>query len=174
MKSKLNHIFILKFIAVLFLTVSCGSDDDSLQRIDQVMNFSIKNVAGQDLMNPKKAGSFTSYSVNDFNGTTAVAPVSISLRMTTDSLYYFEYIKGAKRITLDSISPENRTYKSNLTFTLSKIVNNQTVSVNDEMEIRYRYTPSVFQVSQVLYNGKEVFSKAADAPNAINTFTIIK
>lgn len=174
MKSKLNHILILKLIAVLFLMVSCGNDDDSLQRIDQIMNFSIKNAAGQDLMNPKKAGSYTSYSVNDDNGATAVAAVSVPLRMTTDSLYYFEYIKGAKRIIKDSVSPDNRTYKSNLTFTLSKIVNNQTVSVTDAMEIRYRWTPSVFQISEVLYNGEVVFSKAADAPNAINTFTIRK
>lgn len=53
MKFKLNHIFIFKLIAVLFLTVSCGSDDDSLQRIDQIMNFDVRNSVGQDLMNPK-------------------------------------------------------------------------------------------------------------------------
>lgn len=174
MKFKLNHILILKFIAILFLTVSCGSDDDSLQRIDQIMNIYIKNSAGQDLLNAKKAGSYTSFSVNDVNGTTNVAPVSVPLKMTTDSLYYFEYIQGAKRIIKDSISPENRTYKSNLTFSLNRIVDNQTVTVTDAVEIRYRWTPSVFQVSEVLYNNQVVFTKAADAPNAINTITIIK
>lgn len=174
MKSKLNHIVILKLIAVLFLTVSCGSDDESLQRIDQVMNFYMKNSAGQDLLNGKKTGSYTAYSVNDANGLADIAPVSIPLKMTTDSLYYFEYLRGARRVILDSVSPENKTYKSNLTFSLSRTVNSQVVTVTDAMEIRYRWTPSLFQVSEVRYNGQVVFSKAADAPNAINTFTIIK
>lgn len=154
--------------------VSCGSDDDSLQRIDQVMNFYMKNTAGQDLLNGKKAGSFTSYSVNDNNAATAIASVAIPLKMTTDSLYYLEYISGAKRVLKDSISPDNKTYRSNLTFSLNRTVNNQLVTVTDVMEIHYRWTPTLFQVSEVLYNGKVVFSKAADAPNAINTFTIIK
>lgn len=174
MKFKLNHIFIFKLIAVLFLTVSCGSDDDSLQRIDQIMNFDVKNSVGQDLMNPKKAGSYTAYSVNDINGLTDLAPVSVPLRMTTDSLYYFEYLSGARRIIKDSISPENKTYRSDLAFSFSRTVNNQIVTVTDVMEIHYRWTPSLFQVSEVLYNGQPVFSKAADAPNSINTFTIIK
>ncbi|KMQ66822.1 hypothetical protein ACM46_04795 [Chryseobacterium angstadtii] len=174
MKGKLNHIFILKLIAVLFITVSCGSDEDSLQRIDQITNFYMKNTAGQDLLNAKKAGSFTSYSVNDNNGLTDSAPVSIPLKMTTDSLYYFEYIRGARRVILDSVSPENKTYRSNLTFSLNRTVNGQAVTVTDVMEIRYRWTPSLFQVSEVLYNNQVVFTKGADEPNAINTFTIIK
>ncbi|PQA93592.1 hypothetical protein B0A69_11360 [Chryseobacterium shigense] len=174
MKFKPNYIFLLQLTALLFLAVSCGSDDESLQRIDQIMNFSLKNSAGQDLLNGKKAGSYTAYSVNDFNGLTDVAPVSIPLKMTTDSLYYFEYLSGARRIIKDSISPENKTYRSDLRFSFSRTVNNQVVTVTDAMEIHYRWTPSLFQVSEVLYNGQVVFSKAADAPNAINTFTIIK
>lgn len=174
MKSKLNHIVILKLIAVLFLTVSCGSDDESLQRIDQVMNFYMKNSAGQDLLNGKKTGSYTAYSVNDAFGVADVAPVSVPLKMTADSIYYFEYLRGAKRRTLDSISPDNRTYHSKLAFALRRTENNVVVTTIDSMEIKYRWTPSVFQVSEVLYNGQVVFSKAADAPNAINTFTIIK
>lgn len=174
MKFKLNHIIVFKLIGILFLTVSCGSDEDSLQRIDQIMNFYMKNSAGQDLLNAKKAGSYTAYSVNDDNGATDASPVSIPLKMTTDSLYYFEYLSGAKRILMDSISPENKTYHSNLTFSLSRTVDNQVVTVTDAMEIRYRWTPSLFQVSEVLYNGQVVFSKTADEPNAINTFTIIK
>ncbi|PIF44068.1 hypothetical protein CLU96_0996 [Chryseobacterium sp. 52] len=174
MKCKLNHIFIFNLIAVLFLTVSCGSDEDSLQRIDQIMNIYMKNNAGQDLLNAKKAGSYTSYSVNDVNGLTDVAPVAFPLKMTTDSIYYFEYLRGARRVIKDSISPENKTYRSNLTFSFTRTVNNLPVTVIDAMEISYRWTPSLFQVSEVRYNGQVVFSKAADAPNAINTFTIIK
>ncbi|MFN1218571.1 hypothetical protein ACKW6Q_16525 [Chryseobacterium kwangjuense] len=174
MKGKLNYIFIFQLIALLFVTVSCGSDDESLQRIDQVMNIYIKTTAGQDLLNAKKTGSYTAYSVNDNNGTTDVAQVSVPLKMTTDSLYYFEYIRGAKRITKDSISPDNRTYTSRMTFSLRRTVNNQEVVVQDVMDILYRWTPSVFQVAEVKYNNEVVFTKEADEPNAINTITIIK
>lgn len=167
-----NSVFPL--VLVLFAFLSCGSDDDSLQRIDQVTNFYMKDSAGKDLLNAKKTGSYTTFSVNDNNGLTDIAPVSVPLKMTTDSLYYFEYLAGARRIIMDSISPENKTYRSDLTFSLSKTVNNQVVIDTDVMEIHYRWTPSLFQVSEVLYNGEVVFSKAADAPNAINTFTITK
>ncbi|MDV7696428.1 hypothetical protein N6B72_05790 [Chryseobacterium soli] len=174
MKFTLNQIFTLKLIAVLCLLFSCTRDDDSIQRIDQIMNIYIKNSAGQDLLNSNKAGSFIGYSVNDQNGTSDVAPVSIPLRMTTDSLYYMEYIAGAKRVTLDSVSPENRTYRSNMVLSLRRTINNVTDTINDTMEIQYRWTPAVFQVSKVIYNGEVKFTKEADAPNSINTVTIIK
>lgn len=175
MKGKLNYNFIFQLIALLFVTVSCGSDDESLQRIDQVMNIYIKNgTTGQDLLNAEIPGSYTAYSVNDNNGTTDVAPVSVALKMSTDSQYYLEYIRGAKRVTQDSISPDNRTYTSRMTFSLRRTVNSQEVVVQDVMDILYRWTPSVFQVAEVKYNNEVVFTKEADAPNAINTITIIK
>ncbi|MBB6371050.1 hypothetical protein [Chryseobacterium shigense] len=174
MKLKLNHILLVKLTAILFLAVSCGSDDESLQRIDQTLNIYIKNSAGQDLLNAKKNGSYSAYAVNDVFGVTDVAPVSVPLKMTADSLYYFEYLRGAKRRTMDSLSPDNRTYHSKLAIALSRTVNNAQVITVDSMEIRYRWTPSVFQVSEVLYNNQTVFTKPADAPNAINTVTIIK
>lgn len=161
-------------LLMLFAALSCTRDDDSLQRIDQIMNIYIKNSAGQDLLNSNKAGSFIGFSVNDQNGTNDLAPVSIPLRMTTDSLYYMEYIAGAKRVTLDSVSPENRTYRSNMVLSLRRTINNVTDTINDTMEIQYRWTPAVFQVSKVIYNGEVKFTKEADAPNSINTVTIIK
>lgn len=175
MKAKFNHILLFQLIALLMVAVSCGSDEDSLQRIDQILNIYIKDDStGQDLLNAKKNGSYSSYSVNDMNGTTDIAPVSIPLKMTTDSLYYLEYLRGARRITVDSISPDDRTYSSRLNFALSRTVNNEVVTVNDIMEIKYRWTPSVFQVSEVKYNNQVVFTKEAGAPNAINTITIRK
>ncbi|MBL1221354.1 hypothetical protein JET18_10915 [Chryseobacterium sp. L7] len=174
MKAKLNHILLFQLITLLLVTVSCGSDEDSLQRIDQTMNIYIKNSAGQDLLNAKKNGSYSSYTVNDVFGVSDVAPVSVPLKMTTDSLYYFEYLRGAKRRTLDSLSPDNRTYHSKMAFALRRTENNVVVTTIDSMEIKYRWTPSVFQVSEVKYNNQVVFTKEAGAPNAINTITIIK
>ncbi|MDH5036443.1 MULTISPECIES: hypothetical protein [Chryseobacterium] len=164
------------FIAV-FALISCKNDDDSLQRIDQALNIYMKNSAGQDLLNSKKAGSYTGFSVNDIFGTKDIAPVSIPLKMTTDSLFYMDYLAGAKRRRLDSISPDNpgtgTSYHSKMliTFTKSTNVND---NVTGTLEIQYRNTPTVFQVSKVLYDGNEVFSKEADAPTSINTVTITK
>lgn len=174
MKLNLNHIFTLKLIAVLCILFSCTSDDDSLQRIDQIMNIYIKNSAGQDLLNSKKAGSFIGYSINDQNGSKDISPVSIPLKMTTDSVYYMEYIAGAKRIALDSINPDNRTYRSKLLFSLRRTINKVTDTINDNVEIEYRWTPSLFQVSKVIYNGKVEFTKEANQPNSINVVTIVK
>ncbi|WP_126652703.1 hypothetical protein [Chryseobacterium aureum] len=161
----------------VFAMVSCKSDDDSLQRIDQLMNIYVKSSAGQDLLNSKKTGSFTGFSVNDIFGTKDIAPVSISLKMTTDSLYYMEYLAGAKRRRLDSISPDNpgtgTSYYSRMqiTYTKSTNVNDNVV---DTLEIQYRNTPTVFQVSKVLYNRVPVFSKDENAPTSTNTVTITK
>ncbi|KAA2216172.1 hypothetical protein [Chryseobacterium sediminis] len=164
-------------LVVVFALVSCKSDDDSLQRIDQVLNVYMKNSAGQDLLNSKKNGSYTGFSVNDIFGTKDIAPVSISLRMTTDSLFYMEYLAGAKRRRLDSISPDQpgtgTSYHSKMQITYTKSTN-ASDNVIDTLEIQYRNTPTVFQVSKVLYNKVQVFSKDADAPTSINTVTITK
>jgi hypothetical protein len=164
-------------LVAVFALVSCKSDDDSLQRIDQLMNIYVKNSAGQDLLNSKKAGSYTGFSVNDIFGTKDIAPVSVSLRMTTDSLFYMEYLAGAKRRRLDSISPDNpgtgNSYFSKMQITYTKSTN-VADNVIDTLEIQYRNTPTVFQVSKVLYNRVPVFSKDADAPTSINTVTITK
>lgn len=174
MKFNFKYFFAAKLTVILFLLISCGSDDDSLQRIDQIMNIYVKNGAGQDLLNAKKPGSYTAYAVNDIDGDKDVSPVPVSLKMTADSLYYFEYVAGAKRIVFDSISPDSKNYRSRMTFTYSKKVGDQTVTESDVMIIDYRWTPSLFQVSKVLYNGSPVFSKGADEPNSINTVTIVK
>ncbi|WP_312991185.1 hypothetical protein [Chryseobacterium flavum] len=161
-----------------FALLSCKSDDESLQRIDQILNMYMKNSAGQDLLNSKKSGSYNGYSVNDMFGDRDVSPVNVSLKMTPDSVFYMEYIAGAKRIRLDSVSPSNpgtgNSYYSRMTLELRRTVNNVSDTITDTLEIQYRKSPTLFQVSKVLYNKKEVFSKEAEAPNSINTFTIVK
>ncbi|BFO65261.1 hypothetical protein NK356_07115 [Chryseobacterium sp. S0630] len=164
------------FVAV-FALISCKSDDDSLQRIDQVLNIYMKNSAGQDLLNSKLTGSYTGYSVNDIFGTKDIAPVSISLKTSPESLYYMEYLAGAKRRRLDSISPDQpgtgTSFHSKMLITFTKSTN-VSDNVTGTLEVQYRNTPTAFQVSKVLYDGNEVFSKDADAPTSINTVTITK
>lgn len=154
-----------------FALLSCRSDEDSLQKIDQIFNLYIKNNAGQDLLNKDIPDSYSSFSMNDVLGETDNAPVSGSLKMTSDSLYYIEYIAGAKRVTLDSLSPDDRTYHSVIALALRKTVNNVEEITNDTLEIQYHWSPSAFQVSKVYYNHELKFTKQPDVPNVV---TIIK
>ncbi|WP_336963635.1 hypothetical protein [Chryseobacterium contaminans] len=168
MKNIFLYILLLSGVAI-----SCGSDDDSLQRIDQILNIYMKSDTNPDLLNAKKSGSFTSFSVNDMLGDKENSPVTtMPLRMRQDSVYYIEYIGGAKRKKFDSAGT---TYYSRMALTLNRTVNNAPQPVvTDILEIRYRNTPEVFQVSEVLYNNKSVFTKGAGTPNSINNVTITK
>nr|WP_315027371.1 hypothetical protein [uncultured Chryseobacterium sp.] len=165
-------------LIVLGALLSCKSDEESLQRIDQILNIYMKSNTNQDLLNSKKAGSFIGYTTNDLFGTNNISPVSIPLRMTPDSLFYMEYIAGAKRRRLDSISPDNpgtgTSYYSRITLALRRTVNNVNDTIIDTLEVQYRLSPTLFQVSKVLYNKQEVFSKDASQPNSINKVTITK
>ncbi|MGG7553277.1 hypothetical protein ACQ7CX_21975 [Chryseobacterium arthrosphaerae] len=158
-------------LIIVFALISCKSDDESLQRIDQVMNIYMKSNTNPDLLNAKKSGSYTAYSVNDMLGDRDISPVSIPLKMRPDSTFYMEYISGAKRRKLDSAGT---IYYSRMRLTLSRNVNNAPENTFDTLEIRYRNSLEVFQVSQVLYNRKLMFSKEAGAANSINEVTIVK
>ncbi|UEQ74875.1 hypothetical protein [Chryseobacterium arthrosphaerae] len=158
-------------LIIVFALISCKSDDESLQRIDQVMNIYMKSNTNPDLLNAKKSGSYTAYSVNDMLGDRDISPVSIPLKMRPDSTFYMEYISGAKRRKLDSAGTM---YYSRMRLTLSRNVNNAPENTFDTLEIRYRNSLEVFQVSQVLYNRKLMFSKEAGEANSINEVTIVK
>ncbi|GAB0155618.1 hypothetical protein CHRYSEOSP005_08790 [Chryseobacterium sp. Alg-005] len=159
-------------LVVFFALLSCRSgDEDSLQQIDQILNLYIKNSAGQDLLSNKTPGYFFAFPMNDTNGNTNSAPVNAALKMRVDSTYYIEYVAGAKRLTLDSISPEDRTYHSVIALALRRTVNNVTDTINDTLEIQYHWTPSAFQVSKVYYNHELKFTKEPGLPNVV---TIVK
>jgi hypothetical protein len=160
-------------LVVFFAFLSCRNDDDSVQKIDQILDVYMKNSAGQDLLNKNKTGSFSSYTMNDVFGETDNSPVSSSLKMTSDSVYYIEYTAGAKRVldTANTVDENNKVYHSKIALTLLKTVNNVTDTVNDVMEIQYRWTPDVFEVSKVFYNNELKFTKEPGAPNVV---TIVK
>ncbi|MBK1895002.1 hypothetical protein [Chryseobacterium paridis] len=151
-------------LVVVFALLSCRSDDNDVQRIDQIFNLYMKNAAGQDLLNPKKAGSYTSIAMNDFNGVSDVAPVSFALKATADSTLYIEYIDGARRPRFDSISPQDRTYESRIRLRLTKSANDVT---DDVLRIQYHWTPTVFEISKVFYNDKLEFTKKPGEPNVV-------
>jgi heterodisulfide reductase subunit B len=75
------------------------------------------------------------------------------LRATADSTLFIEYIAGAKRVGLDTLDPNNKTYQSVITVSLVKRLNSTILdTINERLRIQYRMTPSVFEVSKVYYN----------------------
>ncbi|WP_415324376.1 hypothetical protein [Chryseobacterium sp. MMS23-Vi53] len=165
-----NIVFGLLVIFCAFL--SCGSDNDDLQKIDQILNIYMKNGAGRDLFHKKKDNSYFTYSLNDVNGVADNAPVSASLKATADSTLYMEYIAGARRIGVDTLDPSNKIYRSDIEVSLVKRLNDQILdTINDKLRIEYRMTPSVFEVSKVYYNDTLRFTKQ---PGSSNVVTIVK
>ncbi|WP_294203452.1 hypothetical protein [uncultured Chryseobacterium sp.] len=160
-------------ILVVFLAVlSCRTGDDELQQIDQILDIYMKNGAGRDLLHQKKDQTYFTYSLNDVFGIKDISPVSSSLRATADSTLFIEYIAGARRIGMDTLDLNNKTYHSVITVSLIKRLNNTILdTINDKLEIQYRMTPSVFEVSKVYYNDTLRFTKTPGSPNVV---TIVK
>jgi hypothetical protein len=160
------------FLVVFFAFLSCKGDDDEVQKIDQILNVYVKNGAGRDLFHAKKDMTYFTYSMNDVNGVADLAPVSSSLRATADSTLFIEYIAGAKRVGLDTLDPNNKTYHSVITVSMIKRLNTTILdTISDKLEIQYRMTPSVFEVSKVYYNDTLRFTKQ---PGSSNVVTIVK
>jgi len=160
------------FLVVFCAFLSCRNDDEDLQHIDQTLNIYMKNSEGRDLFHKKKDTTYFTYSLNDVNGDKDIAPVSSSLKATADSTLFIEYIAGAKRMGLDTLDPNNKTYRSVITVSLIKRLNNTILdTISEELEIQYRMTPTVFEVSKVYYNDTLRFTKT---PGSSNVVTIVK
>ncbi|CAD7807781.1 hypothetical protein CHRY9390_01714 [Chryseobacterium aquaeductus] len=156
-----------------FALMACRSDEDSIQKIDQIMNIYIQDASGKDLLIPDSIGSFTSVTMNDMLAATDNAPVSFSPKTSESSRRFLEYIAGATRQLQSGEDSDDRIYRSQILVALTKKLTDTTFSnpVNDTLEILYRWTPNVFEVSKVNYNQQLIFTKVPDQPNNV---TIIK
>ncbi len=160
----MKNVFFLTII-ILSAFLSCRSDDDSVQRIDQVINLYIDSL-GQDMLNSKVPGSYTNSRMNDVYGLTDNAPVSFTIKKDADTISYIEYLAGAKRIGIDS-SGTSKTYESKVALFLTKKVNDSNRVTNDTITIQYLSTPELFQVSKLWYNGVLQFTKVEGQPNTV-------
>ena len=160
----MKNVFFLTII-IFFAFLSCRSDEDSVQRIDQVINLYIDS-SGQDMLNSKVPGSYTNSRMNDVYGLTDNAPVSFTIKKDADTISYIEYLAGAKRIGIDS-SGTSKTYESKVALFLTKKVNDSNRVTNDTITIQYLSTPELFQVSKLWYNGVLQFTKVEGQPNTV-------
>lgn len=156
-----------------FALMGCKSDDDSFQRIDQIMNFYIQDVNGKDLLIPDSIGSYTTIAMNDMLAPIDDAPVSFSPKTSENSRRFLEYVAGATRQLQSGENSDDRVYRSQIRVSLTKKLTDSTFStpITDTLEILYRWTPTVFEVSKVNYNQQLIFTKVQDQPNNV---TIIK
>lgn len=160
----MKNVFFLILI-VFFALLSCRSDEDSVQKIDQVINLYIDSL-GQDMLNSKVPGSYMNSQMNDVYGLTDNAPVSFTIKKDADTLSYIEYLAGAKRIGIDSTA-SSKTYESKVALFLTKKVNDSSKVTNDTITIQYLSTPQLFQVSKIWYNGVLQFTKVDGQPNTV-------
>lgn len=160
----MKNLFFITMIG-FFTFLSCRGEEESVQRIDQVINLYIDSL-GQDMLNTKIPGSYSSSSMNDVYGLTDNSPISLSIKKDADTVSYIEYIAGAKRIGIDSVGT-SKTYESKVALKLTKKVNDLSKITNDTMTIQYLSTPDLFQVSKIWYNGVIQFTKVEGQPNTV-------
>lgn len=161
----MKNLFFLMLVAFLGF-ISCRNDENDVQKIDQVMQLYIDSL-GQDMLNVKLPGSYTSTSMNDVYGLTDNAPVTFSVKKDADTVSFIEYVAGAKRIRIDS-TELSKTYESKIALTLIKSINDSVKrTTNDTMTIQYLSTPTLFEISKVWYNDVLQFNKVEGQPNVI-------
>lgn len=161
----MKNLFFLMLVAFLGF-ISCRNDENDVQKIDQVMQLYIDSL-GQDMLNVKLPGSYTTTSMNDVYGLTDNAPVTFSVKKDADTVSFIEYVAGAKRIRIDS-TELSKTYESKIALTLIKSINDSVKrTTNDTMTIQYLSTPTLFEISKVWYNDVLQFNKVEGEPNVI-------
>lgn len=157
-------------LCTFIILCSCRNDQQGVQNIDQTIHLYMKDKAGKDLLNKKLAGSYQEVVLKDLGGIRDQMSMSgYNFKKDTDTLTYMEYIAGAKRNLKDSLSADYKTYHSKIMLQLKKTAAD---SIDlDTMDILYEWTPTLFQVKQINYNGAKIFTKTAGQPNS---FTVVK
>lgn len=161
-----RNLLAVIFVALLAV-ISCRSEEDSLQQIDQVLHFYIDS-AGIDMLNENVSGAYTSYSFNDVYGLTDNAPVSFTEVLDEDSLYFLKYVAGARRIAVDSTDTNHKTLQSKIAMQFVTKINDSVNKIQyDTLVLNYNFTPEVFQIQEAIFNGNTIFTKISGNPNII-------
>lgn len=165
----MKHFFLMGIVAFIAF-LSCRNDENDVQHIDQVLHLYIKDQSGKDLLNSKLAGAYQEVLLKDLGGIRDQVSISgVTLKKDPENITYLEYTAGARRNLKDSLNPDFKTYRSDIMLQLKK-ASADSVDV-DTMAVFYEWTPALFRIKSVNYNGKKVFDKTEGQPN---TVTIVK
>lgn len=163
--AQMKNAFFLAFLIALLAT-ACRSDDEQVQRVDQIIQLYIDS-AKTDMLNPDIEGTYTNIRMNDVYGLTDNAPVNFTLKKDADTLNYIEYVAGARRILIDSTA-SLKIYESKIALLLTKKLTDSTnVIVNDTLTLKYNSTAELFQINEVYYNYILKFRKTEGADNVV-------
>lgn len=157
---------ILHLIWVGFLLLSCrGESIEDLQRVDQVLNIYVKNAAGEDLLNTALANSYYSIEFKDMQAEYDRVAISLTKKQDANGIYYYEYIVGAKRVLQPNATDALKTYKSIIAVQYRLT----TTSDMEEqvMDIFYEWTPTLFQLKSITYDGQVIFEKSTEGVSVI-------
>lgn len=161
----MKNLFFFLLVAA-FSLLSCRKDDETVQRIDQVVKLYIDS-AGVDMLNTNIPGGYSNVRMNDVNGLRDSAPVSFSLEKNADTLSYIEYVAGARRLGIDTLAFP-KIYESKIALIMDRNIDASTINVvNDTLIIHYALTPELFQVSKIWYNGELKFTKTEGSANTV-------
>ncbi|WP_297985972.1 hypothetical protein [uncultured Chryseobacterium sp.] len=156
---------ILSFLVIATALLACRSDDEGLQKIDQILQLYVRNTSGQDLLNPKISGSYQSLTLTDIGGLYDQSSISgYALKKDADTVTYLEYKAGATRYLLDSTNPDYKRYRSDMQ---ANYITSSNDTIQDTISVVYEWTPQVFQIQSVLYNKATVFTKTEGASNIV-------
>jgi len=165
MKLKISII-----VTTILLLFSCQRDEAEIQTIDQVLTLYMNSAAtGQDLLNPNIPGSYSTPSLLDLLGERDLQPISgYTFPKDADTLVYMDYPAGAIRLKIDSLSNDDeQTYYSRFIIRLPRTVNEVVVNDDDTIQIEYKSTSSLFQISKLWYNDKLKFTKTQGGQNIV-------
>ena len=157
---------ILSIFSLIFLLVSCGSDEDNVQRIDQVLKIYIQNQQGQNLLNKDLEGGFSSVQMFDLGGEfTSQVLKGYSVKKDSLDQQYIEYAAGGTRNLVGEIA-SGQIYQSDLA--IAYFITGQTEPVAaDELTLQYIHSPILFQIQQINQNGVTIFTKKDGEPNIV-------
>lgn len=156
--------FIFSFLSVVL--VSCQSNEDDLQKIDQTLHIYITDQQGEDLLNSSSEVGYARVTMSDVGGEfTSEALKGYSLKRDSLDHYYIEYSAGGTR-NLVGESGDEKKYQSDFTinYFIKNVVEVQDV---DDVTVDYLFTPTLFQVQNFNLNGETIFTKVDGQPNIV-------
>ncbi|AJW64271.1 hypothetical protein VO54_02817 [Elizabethkingia miricola] len=152
--------FFFGLVFIFLLVTSCRQDDGVHQNIDQTINFYFQDTNGNDLIIPNDATGYASRITFIDNladrGNTAVSGITPGVDDAKKN--YMQYIAGATRQGLPDSTATSKTYRSQIFINYNKVANDTKVMAQDQLDIVYSWTPTLFSVSSIKVNGAEVFN----------------
>lgn len=161
---KINQITTL---ALLISVFSCSDVHNEVpQKIDQTLYIYLEDAQGKDYFNLSGSSKYASIVFSDIGGEYSTQKLN-SAPLLKDSLdrYYLHYIAGATRKLVVDNGAEQE-YRSDISISMFE-KDSTTASDIDTLTLFYKNTPTLFQIKQVDYNGKMVFSKQGNIKNIV-------